>query len=72
MGAFPAYRPGTGLSACIFFACGKKGYRSYPLRGRTPAEFALSKPLRGFDFAEFHFVKLREKVPLKWSFRYSL
>jgi hypothetical protein len=22
----------TGLSACIFFACGKKGYRSYPLR----------------------------------------
>jgi hypothetical protein len=23
----------TGLSACIFFACGKKGYRFYPLRG---------------------------------------
>jgi hypothetical protein len=22
----------TGLSACIFFACGKKGYRFYPLR----------------------------------------
>jgi hypothetical protein len=22
----------TGLSACIFFACGKKGYRSNPLR----------------------------------------
>jgi hypothetical protein len=27
-----------------------KGYRSDPLRA--------SKPLRGFDFAEFHFVKL--------------
>jgi hypothetical protein len=26
-------RPGrTGLSACIFFASGKKGYRFYPLR----------------------------------------
>jgi hypothetical protein len=24
--------PETGLSACIFFACGKKGYRFYPLR----------------------------------------
>ncbi|MDR1635745.1 MAG: hypothetical protein LBR93_00250, partial [Treponema sp.] len=24
--------PQTGLSACIFFACGKKGYRFYPLR----------------------------------------
>jgi hypothetical protein len=23
----------TGLSACIFFARGKKGYRFYPLRG---------------------------------------
>jgi hypothetical protein len=23
----------TGLSACIFFAGGKKGYRFYPLRG---------------------------------------
>jgi hypothetical protein len=22
----------TGLSACIFFACGKKGYRFNPLR----------------------------------------
>jgi hypothetical protein len=31
MGAFPA-KPGTGLSACIFFASGKKGYRFYPLR----------------------------------------
>jgi hypothetical protein len=26
--------PETGLSACIFFAFGKKGYRFYPLRGR--------------------------------------
>jgi hypothetical protein len=33
----------AGLSACIFFAYGKKGYRSYPLRE--------SKPLRGFDFS---------------------
>jgi hypothetical protein len=37
--------PETGLSACIFFACGKKGYRFYPLRE--------PKPLRGFGFAEF-------------------
>jgi hypothetical protein len=50
LGAFPP-PAGTGLSACIFFARGKKGYRSYPLRE--------SKPLRGFDFAEFHFVKLQ-------------
>jgi hypothetical protein len=33
MGAFPAQAPETGLSACIFFAGGKKGYRFYPLRG---------------------------------------
>jgi hypothetical protein len=26
---------GTGLSACIFFASGKKGYRFYPLRVLT-------------------------------------
>jgi hypothetical protein len=33
MGAFFAVSPQkTGLSACIFFACGKKGYRFYPLR----------------------------------------
>jgi hypothetical protein len=36
----------TGLSACIFFACGKKGYRCNPLRGPNgeairPGEFAL-------------------------------
>jgi hypothetical protein len=31
MGASPP-AAGTGLSACIFFACGKKGYRFYPLR----------------------------------------
>jgi hypothetical protein len=29
---FRRFAPETGLSACIFFACGKKGYRSYPLR----------------------------------------
>jgi hypothetical protein len=29
--------PETGLSACIFFACGKKGYRFYPLRGQKIA-----------------------------------
>jgi hypothetical protein len=28
--------PETGLSACIFFACGKKGYRFYPLREPKP------------------------------------
>jgi hypothetical protein len=35
----------TGLSACIFFACGKKGYRCNPLRE--------PKPRSGFGFAEF-------------------
>jgi hypothetical protein len=35
--------PETGLSACIFFAIGKKGYRFYPLRGRKPAAFAFQK-----------------------------
>jgi hypothetical protein len=44
--------PETGLSACIFFACGKKGYRFYPLRE--------SKPQSGFDFAEFCFAKLQD------------
>jgi hypothetical protein len=43
--------PETGLSACIFFACGKKGYRFYPLRE--------PKPQSGFGFAEFHCVKLQ-------------
>jgi hypothetical protein len=33
----------TGLSACIFFACGKKGYRFNPLRE--------PKPLRGLVIA---------------------
>jgi hypothetical protein len=28
----PVRRARTGLSACIFFASGKKGYRFYPLR----------------------------------------
>jgi hypothetical protein len=52
LGAFFAVSPQkTGLSACIFFASGKKGYRFYPLRE--------PKPLRGFGFAEFHCVKLQ-------------
>jgi hypothetical protein len=28
--------PETGLYACIFFACGKKGYRFNPLRVLVP------------------------------------
>jgi hypothetical protein len=31
LGRTPAFG-GVGLSACIFFACGKKGYRCNPLR----------------------------------------
>jgi hypothetical protein len=42
LGAFFAAQK-TGLSACIFSAFGGKGYRFYPLRGRTPAEFAYQK-----------------------------
>jgi hypothetical protein len=34
MGASGHVRGRTGLSACIFFACGKKGYRFNPLRVR--------------------------------------
>jgi hypothetical protein len=56
LGAFPPPAE-TGLSACIFFACGKKGYRFYPLRE--------SKPLRGFDFAEFCSAKLQEAFFVK-------
>jgi hypothetical protein len=45
LGASPA-PPGTGLYACIFFACGKKGYRFYPLRcGKT-----ASLPFYRFEF----------------------
>jgi hypothetical protein len=43
LGASGHLRGRTGLSACIFFACGKKGYRSYPLRGRKPVAFAFQK-----------------------------
>jgi hypothetical protein len=38
----------TGLSACIFFACGKKVYRSYPLRGSKMA----SMPFLSFRFLQ--------------------
>jgi hypothetical protein len=33
LGASGHLRGRTGLSACIFFVCGKKGYRFNPLRG---------------------------------------
>jgi hypothetical protein len=36
--------PETGLSACIFFACGKKGYRFYPLRGPKTGIHAGFRP----------------------------
>jgi hypothetical protein len=37
--------PETGLSACIFFACGKKGYRFYPSRenARTSIPYTVSR-----------------------------
>jgi hypothetical protein len=56
LGASPP-AAGTGLSACIFFACGKKGYRFYPLRE--------PKPLRGFGFAEFG---AKPQTPGSWEF----
>jgi hypothetical protein len=44
LGAFFAVEPQkTGLSACIFFACGKKGYRFYPLRGRPGKRVVTGK-----------------------------
>ncbi|MDR1128971.1 MAG: hypothetical protein LBL20_06635 [Treponema sp.] len=61
-GASPA-PPGTGLYACIFFACGKKGYRFYPLRAR----FTHFMPGIGFtllflpEFGQF----LRAASPLR-------
>jgi hypothetical protein len=45
LGAFFAPQK-TGLSACIFFACGKKGYRFYPLRCPETA----SMPFLGCKF----------------------
>jgi hypothetical protein len=45
MGAFFAPQK-TGLSACIFFACGKKVYRFYPLRCSKMA----SMPFLSFRF----------------------
>jgi hypothetical protein len=45
LGAFFAPQK-TGLSACIFFACGKKGYRFYPLRCSKMA----SLPFLSYEF----------------------
>jgi hypothetical protein len=42
--------PETGLSACIFFAAGKKGYRFYPLREPKPLHGFGFLLLRGFGF----------------------
>jgi hypothetical protein len=39
---------GTGLYACIFFACGKKGYRFNPLRYCKTA----SLPFYSFEFLQ--------------------
>jgi hypothetical protein len=47
LGASGHLRGRTGLSACIFFACGKKGYRFNPLRE--------PKPLCGFGYAKRRF-----------------
>jgi hypothetical protein len=41
-----ARRGRTGLYACIFFACGKKGYRFNPLRSGKTA----SLPFYRFEF----------------------
>ncbi|MDR1129328.1 MAG: hypothetical protein LBL20_08460 [Treponema sp.] len=46
MGASARLRSRTGLSACIFFASSKKGYRFNPLRGWKTA----SVPFSGFEF----------------------
>jgi hypothetical protein len=52
LGASPACGGGPGYPL-VSFAWEAKGYRFYPLRE--------SKPLCGFDFAEFHFVKIQGK-----------
>jgi hypothetical protein len=38
-GRIPRLRRGTGLSACIFFTCGKKVYHFNPLRISVVAHF---------------------------------
>jgi hypothetical protein len=59
LGAFPALRAGNrAIRLYLLTPAASKGYRFYPLRGRKPSAFAFSKPLRGFDFAEFRFAKL--------------
>jgi hypothetical protein len=59
LGASPALRAGDrAFRLYLLPPPAPKGYRFNPLRGRKPSAFAFSKPLRGFDFAEFHFVKL--------------
>jgi hypothetical protein len=47
LGASPAL-PGTGLYACIFFACGTKGYRVNPVRCCKTA----SMPFYSFEFLQ--------------------
>jgi hypothetical protein len=39
--------PETGLYACIFFACGKKGYRFNPLRVRMEELFSKCNNAKG-------------------------
>jgi hypothetical protein len=56
LGAFPALRAGNrAIRLYLLPPAASKGYRSYPLRE--------SKPRSGFDFAEFHYVKLLEVFP---------
>jgi hypothetical protein len=54
--ALRAGRPGTGLSACIFFASGKKGYRFNPLRCCRPF----------CKFRGYVFYRKVEKVKKNW------
>jgi hypothetical protein len=44
---FRRFAPETGLSACIFFACDKKGYRFNPLRVRREELFSKSNDGKG-------------------------
>jgi hypothetical protein len=58
LGAFPP-SAGTGLSACIFFAEGKKGYRCNPLRE--------PKPLGRFWFCGVLLRKTPGTLPGVWA-----
>jgi hypothetical protein len=67
LGAFFAVPPQkTGLSACIFFACGQKGYRFYPLRKKKK-----KKKKNSVSHQIFHFRKKFSPQPGKtaYSFR---